>query len=219
MDLTNAFADLIVNIVAGFVGTLIVLWIIERRRRVVLRFSSPEPIERKSTNTIHLQINVCNKNMSPLLSWIYDREPALLCRAWLQFHTPDGQTAVYPDEMIGRWAETPEPFIYPRGGELPLIVPSWLQNQVDIPAGENVALDIVFKYTNEVECYGWNNDVYSHPGWRNPNWKLDKGRYIVEIRVKTEGREFTDIFWLINETDFRIEPVTDKRLRNKFGMK
>jgi len=48
--------------------------------------------------------------------------------------------------------------------------------------------------------------------WRHPRWKLEEGRYIVKVRIKTGGREFNDTFLIVNDVpyeDFRIEPLRD----------
>ena len=67
-------------------------------------------------------------------------------------------------------------------------------------------------------CYGWTNESYLY-NFEHPSWKLDKGRYVVRIRVVTGGREFVDAFRIVNDApfdDFRLEKVdeqTKKKLR------
>ena len=77
----------------------------------------------------------------------------------------------------------------------------------DIPPGENEEIDIVAKYDNEEECYGWPNDSYKL-GWRPEQWKLTKGRYIIKIEVIASGYRLFDVFRVVNDvgmSDFRLE--------------
>jgi hypothetical protein len=78
---------------------------------------------------------------------------------------------------------------------------------MSIPAGEQEELDIAVRCDDEVEAYGWNNESYQN-NWRNSQWKLEKGRYIVEVTVRSAGGKVSRRFVLNNDLsreEFRLE--------------
>ena len=219
--------DFLINLIAGVVGILVVLWIERQRRpRLSMHVGIPgtidehDPLKRHPTTFLKVQIhNLC---VPKWLSWVYDGEPALSSAGWITFHHLDGQR-VFDREMLARWSETqdPPPIAATKTDEgliARLVNP---QNAVDIPPGEYANLDVVNRLEGEAECYGWNNESYIH-GWKHPSWRLDKGRYVAKIRVKSGGREFQDAFVVVNDipfADFRLEEapteVKDRILRRK----
>jgi hypothetical protein len=66
------------------------------------------------------------------------------------------------------------------------------------------------KFNNEPECYGWCNlNYFSNPQWRNPDWKIPPGRYLVKVVVVSADQRCEGVFRLINDVaqqDFRLEP-------------
>ena len=216
MNLGNISINFLINLLAGIVGILIVLTI-ERQRRPQLRMwvgepgklSANDPLGRPEVTWPHRQVH--NIGMPRWISWVYDRDPALSCRAWITFHHLDGHR-VFDREMDVRWSETPEPVVKIQETERgPVARLVNVQHTVDIPPGEYVNIDVVCRFKGEDHCYGWNNESYLY-NWRHPRWKLEKGRYIVKVRIKTGGREFSDAFLLVNDVpyeDFRIEPLRD----------
>lgn len=211
MNFSNIGADLITNVVAGIIGAMLVLFLVERRRRpelsITIEYNHPD-----FQNSTFLRLNIANIRLRVPLALIYNREPALMCRAWISFHYTDG-TKVYQNDMVGRWAKSPEPVspfldvTLPDGRSAILITKADTTDWFDIASGEQTILDVVRRFHNETDCYGWNNDGYTYHG-KNPNWKLEKGRYLVQVRVQTGGKEFTKIFQLINDADFRLEPFS-----------
>lgn len=206
----------LINLVAGVVGILLVLWI-ERQRRpgLTLKIGTPgeiradDPLRRPRAKWLHVQVH--NRNVPPWLAWVYHGEPALACRAWITFHHLDGQR-VFDREMGVRWAGSPEPSVEsittPDKKVARRLVGA--NDYFDIPPGDHTDLDVVVRINGEQECYGWNNLSYLHD-WRQPEWKLGPGRYIAKIRVKTGGREYTASFIVVNDVgydDFRLsEPL------------
>ncbi len=85
---------------------------------------------------------------------------------------------------------------------------------MDIYPGEVELLNIAGKFDDDADCYGWSNESYfSDPVWRNPNWRLPVGRYLVKVVVNTAGEKVSSVFRLINDvprTDFRLEPTMPK---------
>lgn len=216
------FSDLVVNfginLVAGVVGILIVLWIERQKRpRLSMKVGEPgwieddDPLKRTPCKWLHVQVH--NPGMPRWIAWVYDREPALSCRGWITFHHLDGHR-VFDREMIVRWSETPGPEIveYPTENGKVAMLGKNVQQTFDIPPGEYTSLDVVFRFKGESECYGWNNESLLH-NWRHPSWRLEKGRYVARVRVKTGGREFVDAFMIANDVqyeDFRLELVQDE---------
>jgi len=86
--------------------------------------------------------------------------------------------------------------------------------------GEEEILDVAAKFDDEPECYGWNNDAYQFE-WRNPNWRLPAGRFLVRVVISSSGQKCFGKFRLINDvsrTDFRLERATSEdrmNLRNR----
>jgi hypothetical protein len=114
-----------------------------------------------------------------------------------------------------RWASTPEPVpivlapATPQAQQLVLIPEG---RGVDVYPGESELLDIAIRADDYAECYGWNNEAYfSSPVWRNPNWKLDRGRYLVRVIITSSGQKCIGWFSLENSVGraaFRLEPYS-----------
>jgi hypothetical protein len=83
---------------------------------------------------------------------------------------------------------------------------------MDVYPGEFEILDVAVRLDDEEDCYGWKNESYfCIPPWRNPNWKLPRGRYLVSVEIASSGQKCVGLFRLINDvpgTDFRLEPST-----------
>ena len=223
MNTTELVVNFLINLVAGIVGILIVLWI-ERQRRPRLTITMGQPSQIKEEDPLHrvpstwLHVQVHNRNVPRWLAWVYHGEPALTCRAWITFHHLDGQR-VFDREMKARWAGSDEPkveIINTQEGQVARLVGA--QDSFDIPPGDHTDVDVVFRAKAEKECYGWSNENYLH-NWRHPNWKLEKGRFIARVRIKTGGQEYTNAFLIANDvpySDFRlveIDKETKKRLK------
>ena len=207
--------DFLINLIAGIVGIVIVLWI-ERQRRPVLsmKVGVPGTIDEqdimKRHPTTFLKVQIHNRTLPRWLSWVYAGEPALSCVGWVSFYDLAGKQVV-TKEMLGRWAETQDPPPIDKievDGKLVvrLVNP---QNSVDIPPGEYSNLDIVNKIEGEDVCYGWNNESYIK-NWRNQDYTLGPGQFLAKVRVKTGGREFYDVFLIRNDggfDGFRLEEV------------
>lgn len=103
------------------------------------------------------------------------------------------QTGQHLYDMIGRWAETKE---VATGGR-PIEIDS-----LDIPAnGRPYPMDIVMKYPEDEEFYGYNNDNprLAPIDWRDSQKQLPAGTYSVRVRLR--GNNVDKEFWfdLINK--------------------
>jgi hypothetical protein len=147
------------------------------------------------------------------------RAPALQCRGSITFHHLDGQN-VFGREMTVRWTGSPQPIpIQARaqdGTQIQIFDPMRLtpESRMDIYPGEGELLDIAVRLDDDEDCYGWNNETYfCNTPWRNPDWRLPKGRYLVKVVIRSSGQRCTGTFRLVNDVpcrDFRLEQAQEK---------
>ena len=214
MDFSNAPADLLVNIVAGILGAVIILIVLEKRKSPYLRLNVGET--HSVPDFTLLRVSVHNQGIGRLLSKIYDRDPALMCYAWINFYyDTDKAEPVRPgQELVGRWSFTPVPVREVSDGKR--IYDGYLtRDSFDIAPGTSTLLDIVCKFNHENDCFGWNNESYTYPEWRNTNWQLNRDRYIVRVKIMTGGKETKQLFRLINELYPGLEKFDDEKLLKK----
>jgi hypothetical protein len=92
-----------------------------------------------------------------------------------------------------------------------------LKSRIDVYPGQSEHLDIAVRLDDEDECYGWNNETYSGDNpWRNPQWRLARGRYLIKVTVVSSGQTCEEVFSLINDVDrgdFRLERATPAQKR------
>lgn len=170
-----------------------------------------------------LRVSVLNEPLPVWAKWMV-RAPALQCRATITFHHLIDGRNFFGRAMEGRWAGSPEPLplpvIGPQGQQFQVLdfTRLTLKSRIDIYPGQTQVLDIANRPDNDDECYGWNNETYfATPPWRNPNWKLPRGRYLLTVIISSSGQEVADFFHLANDglrRDFRLEPASrDERRR------
>jgi hypothetical protein len=103
--------------------------------------------------------------------------------------------------------------------------PSYLiPRSTTLPLGETVfrvvreIVDVVGKFDDEDDCYGWSNESYL-PGknWpRNPEFRLPKGRYIAKITIYSSGDKSCAFFLLENSVakeHFRLTIPEDAEIQ------
>jgi hypothetical protein len=216
--LQTAFAVLL-----GVISSLIVAMFVEWQRKPRLIVSippvsvQPYPSGQFPCNVMSCaRIRVRNQDLPSWLRWMR-RESAENCLATIRFLYLDG-TSFFKDPMPGRWAGSPE--ATPLRGSLhsghsATMIEIWdtsrlsIISKIDIPAGEQEDLDIAVRCDNDVEAYGYNNDSYQH-AWKNKNWMLPKGRFIVEVTIRSAGEKMVRRFRLNNDLtrdQFRLEEI------------
>jgi hypothetical protein len=147
------------------------------------------------------------------------RSPAYYCKIFLRFFDEKGEKLVIGDVVNGKWDRGPEPII-----ESPVPIQVHQDGSVTsqlmetrqgflIPFAE--VLDIhhnvpaegfcpFIKYDNESECYafsGWSYLKGQAPGHKVPEWKLDHGKYLLEVELVYAGkRSHKESFFVENET-------------------
>ena len=208
----------ILEVVLGAViAILITIWI-EKLRKPSLEIMLGAPADREyenrpARNVRFLYLNILNKPLPRWARWM-SRDAATHCHGTITFHHLDGQN-VFGRSMQARWSGSPEPTPTQVviGDQSYLIFdPSKIAfiSRMDIYPGESERIDTVAKFDDEDFCYGWSNDNYfSDPVWRNPNWRLPSGRYLIKVTITTSGEKISSVFRLINDVprnDFRLEP-------------
>lgn len=209
------------TVLATFLGAVIAIAttiIVEllRRPKLELEIGSPHdndytpPPARPARFARFLYIVVRNKALPWYAKWMA-RSSAVDTWGTISFHHLDDGQNVFRHMMNARWSGSTEPPIAAAGGTI--LDPSWLQSlhRRNIHPGESETIDVAARFNDEPSCYGWSNENYfCEPIWRNRNWELQTGRYIVHVIVYASGQKFTRLFCLCNEgprTSFRLEPA------------
>lgn len=210
---------IIVEVALGAnVAILITIWV-ENLRKPGLELRIGPPVDRNyqrhpAEETRFLGLDLFNRPLPRWAQWM-SRAAAIQCHGSITFHHLDGQN-VFGRSMPIRWSSSPEPIsmiIAVDDRRISITDPARfiLTPRMDVYPGEAERLDVAARLDNERECYGWSNESYvSEPRWRNPNWELPLGRYLVKVIIISGGEKLTGLFRLINDVprqDFRIEPA------------
>jgi hypothetical protein len=168
-------------------------------------------------NARYLRLKLLNKPLPFGARWM-QRAAALQCRGEITFHhLTDGQD-IFGRAMAVRWASSPQPIanqILDLQGNVQFQILDFAraatESRVDVYPGEEQILDVVARFDNELDCYGWNNDAYLY-NWHNPNWRLPQARYLVKVVVTSSGQKCVVVVRLVNDvanrTDFRLLTAT-----------
>jgi hypothetical protein len=208
-----------ISVVIGGLITVLTTIAVEylRRPKLSLAIEDP-PLDAPSpdgkTMRRNLRLSLRNEPLPYGAGWM-QRAAAIQCRGEITFHHLDGQNK-FGRTMPVRWVRSPEPIanqIIDPKGQVQFYIRDFAraatEPRVDVPTGEEELLDIVVRFDHEPDCYGWNNDSYAY-NWRNPNWKLEKGRYLVKVVITSSGQNCVGLFRLVNDVenlaDFRLIP-------------
>jgi len=219
----------VLEVVLGAIASILITISVESLRKPRLQLIVTAPCDLQyptgpAKQGRFLHVGLVNKPLPRALQWM-QRNAALQCHGTIAFHHLDGQK-VFERVMSVRWSFSTEPI--PIRGYVdgkPIVI--WDPTRYvpvtrrDVYPGETetAKLDIGARFDDERDCYGWCNDNYlSNPPWRNPEWRLPAGRYLVRIVVRSSGEECAGVFRLINDvpqSDFRLEPaLPDDRVRD-----
>ena len=163
--------------------------------------------------------------------WI-TRNVAVQCRGEISFLYESG-LPVFNRPMPIRWVDSPEPLpmhLIIDNKRIPIYDPNIhiIPDSIDIYPDRARKFNIAAKFDDEEVCYGWNNENYSSiPEWRNPSWKIPKGRYYVVVDINICGSKVSRVFALFNESEgenFRLGSVeliasANKKTIKKFSIK
>lgn len=218
----SKWPDFIINIIASTLVVIAVLWI-ERSKRPKIRFcieadppvlpGNPQRQELATVSRKFLRVQVINDPMNRFVGSLYTRSPAISCRAWVIFQRTDGSAYFKPGHrMVGRWSNTPEPVSF---GITDNTIyqyrdPRLAKDTVDIAAGDSEFLDLVMRSSDSDECVGWHNGIIANPDPRaSDQFILAHGTYLVQVRLRTDGRDYETTLKLFNDVSFehfRLEP-------------
>jgi len=226
----NWIISVVGALISAAIASMFVMWIENwRKPRVTLNMDSPidkSYTDRPAQKARFLRLNVCNIKMSRFLSWM-SRSAAIRCNGLITFyHLNDGQN-LFGRSMQTKWgrAQEPLPMIAQIGQhQIQILDPQRLLpvTYMDIYPGEEEPLDVAVKFDDEDNCYGWSYDSYfSKPPWRNPDWMINIGRYIIKAEIIYSGGRYVYIFRLINDVPmnaFRLENATPEDYK-KIGLK
>jgi hypothetical protein len=168
----------------------------------------------------YVRVIVENRQPQSFLRWIR-RDAALQCEGEVTFFRLNGQN-FFGRPMPGRWVDSPEPPAPTMAGTMggqPITlhnpslwnVMAWELRRIDIYPGRPRLLDVAARFDGDAECYGWTNaNYFSEPAWRNPEWRLPGGLYLVRVKVDADSGTVSKTFLLTNDTpvqSFRLEPA------------
>lgn len=163
-----------------------------------------------------LRVRVRNLAMPGWLRWL-GRSAAYQCIGYVQFHHIDNGAALFVKPMPIRWSGSAEPVtlqVQQDGTVLQIFDPVRYDSAFRrdcFPGSEEIA-DVAAKFDDDRECYGWSNETYlPHKGWRNQDYRIPEGRYIVVFTVRTAGENKSEVFQLENSLGrqhFRLLPAT-----------
>ncbi len=216
-----------IEILLGAILSILITILIEylRKPKITMELIPPTWVDyaqlmepRPARLAVFLRARLKNKPLPKLFRWL-SRNAALQAHANITFYHLDGQP-VFGSAMAGRWSGTPEPAppLYLRDSVITVdgILTFNINSQIestrrDIYPGEQEDLDIVARFDDEPECYGWNDQSYaSRPPWRNPAWQLPRGRFLVKVEILSAGDRKVDLYRICNDVDltsFRLEPA------------
>lgn len=216
------------EIIIGALIAIAITIFVEIMRKPNLRIDIADPHDHAYNNNHpanegrFLAVFVRNEPLPWLARWM-SRNTASACHAMITFHHLDGQN-IFGRAMAGRWSRTPEPVpgIITIGNQQGVFFDHSRMmgiQRIDISPGEAERLDIAAKFDQDDECYGWSNENYfSTPLWKNPNWQLPSNRYLVRILVRSLGERCEATFRLVADVsrgDFRLEdPVPGDQARD-----
>lgn len=210
------------QILLGAIIAIITTIFIENLRKPRLSLTLTESVNleyegRPAKHARYLLLDLRNSPLPRIAKWM-SRNTASQCHGFITFHHLDGQN-FFGRQMTVRWSGSPEPIplqIHMEGKVGHIIDPARLtvSSKVDIPPGEGWKVDIAAKFDDDKECYGWSNESYlCETPWRNPEWKIPLGRYLVKVTIISAGEKVSKIVRLINDvgrSDFRLEEAMVK---------
>jgi hypothetical protein len=234
MEVVMNLVNLVLTMVSAFLGALLSLVasiVIENQRQPKLNFKIEEPPLDQQYNQApaksvrFLRIQLLNNPLPKAFRWL-DRNAAVHCSGYVQFHHYDDGAPKFKDPMPLRWSGSGDPLtphISPDGKPVNLFDPAKYEGSFwrNCYTGTEETIDIAARFDREAECYGWTTESYLY-NWRNTKWKLPKGRYLVTVTVNLAGKKVIGIFKLENSAgrkDFRLLEASpeDKKKTRKWS--
>jgi len=201
---------LLVTALGAFLGAALSLFAsiateYQRKPKLKLSFETPPRVQTNPDNapakhSKFLRVYVTNRPMTRSLSWL-GRSAAYQATGDIQFYHLDDGAPVFARAMPIRWSGSDEPVSYQLvNGEIQHIFDPAKYNAAfrrDCFPGLPELVDVAARFDSDEDCFGWSNESYLK-GWRNPEFKLPKGRYLVRITIRSSGDNVSGVFKLEN---------------------
>lgn len=196
------YMEILIAFLSSILGVIIAL-IVERERFPKIEIIASE--DSNADNTYQegphkgerwkfFRVAVGNKKIPSILNWLMVRQTAENCRANIYMRGINNNVDL---SFKGRWASTPElAHLNINDAILKLIYP----DPVTIIGGDKEYLDIITKFGNDKEAYGWNNESYFH-NWKNQAYELERGKYKVKVVVNTQNGISSSKEFMLNVSD------------------
>lgn len=220
---------MLLTFVGAFFGAVISILAsiyIEYQRKPKLYFTIEDPPSNASYPSApakearFLRVQLRNRAMPKLLKWL-NREAALYCNGEIQFHHIDNGAPIFTRSMPIRWSSSDEPL------SLQVLADGRVAQIFDLAKynaafrrncypGSMEPIDVAARFDDDEDCYGWSNETYlSGKGWRNNDWKLPRGMFLVKVTVDSSGEKVVGVYRLENSVgrnDFRLMEASPEEL-------
>ncbi len=202
---------MLVTAIGAFVGALLSLLAsiyIEFQRKPKLHFEIEDPPHDSQPSggikeARFLRVLLCNDPMPSFLKWL-DRNPAMQCYGDIQFYHLEDGAYIFSRPMPIRWGASDEPLTFQilPDNKTALIFDYAKFNSSfhrNCFPGIKEPIDVAARFDDDEECFGWTSENYlPDKTWRNPEWKLPKGRYLARVAVHSSGETVSAIFQIEN---------------------
>lgn len=217
---------LVGSVIGGIVASLIAIIIWERYREPKLVIEIPEKIPRKEPSI--QKLDQISRAFYHLIAKNKGKSPAYTCRIRMKFL--DTEFKKEPFTVNGKWDRGPQPLIYAPvpievlpNGKIKTVIRETRQDFIipfaeiiDIHPGMSESFCILVKYDNEEECYAFGSWSYlKGNGYKVNEWKLDIGKYIVEIELTYSGKKMVKEKFVLTNQDTKIDNVEIKKYENE----
>jgi hypothetical protein len=213
--------------VGAFLGALLSLLIsiyLEYQRKPKFNFTIEDPPvdatyeSAPAKEARFVRVQLWNRAMPKVLRWLR-REAAMHCNGEIQFYHLNDGAPIFSRPMPIRWTGSDEPLSFQvlSDGKVAQVFDIAKYNSAfrrTCYPGSKETIDVAARFDDDEECYGWSNENYlPGKGWRNSDWRLQRGRYLVTVTVYSAGEKVVGAFKLENSVgkkDFRlIQTITD----------
>lgn len=157
--------------------------------------TTPIFLPNTSSQVKFINIEATNLKRNFLLRLLVDNNISNNTRCWVRFLDPETRAELL--KINGRWTSTKEPIDYK--GQIN-IGDALITSRETIPPGESSEISIAVKLDGEIGCYAFNNESYLY-GWKKPDFELKEKRYIVNIKIASNDKEWEEDFVLLNPSE------------------
>jgi len=206
----------ILGVLASFIASIIFQFFFQLGIRPEIDIRTEDPQIKLSGQRTgqpkHRFIHLVIENKRAWVPWkfVTERQTAWNCEVSYEFFSAlEPNKKLIQDKVIARWAAAIEPILPaldPHRGINSQAVrqtipdPSKLPfgRKYDLHGGTQENIDLIIKIEGQQECYVFSNESYLL-GWKNQNWKLGIGEYLVKVQARSGQITKQKTFKIINE--------------------